>query len=261
MPIGRPSGRFLGTFVGFLMVGGILALLLSSYLLFTLPDIPQKEREIGLLLILLLGSFGFGTMFMVFGWVFLNQNNRIKVMRSMTKKNYGYVHIVTRGNVIMTKIKDFNRALLWMDDGVWEMNPNKIFKELGVSENLGDQAGMPIKAEHIHTISGIPSIFISIDSMKPLSFHMEKGDANPIDLAATLNGYIMNQAAKNMFFKKTMSIMLIIVCILIGANIFLTWQIYTLSEDIKPLLPRLVGIADSWDAIMAAAQTPTVVGG
>jgi hypothetical protein len=259
-PAGAPKryGSFMGTFVGFLMVGGIAALLLSCYLLLSQPNVPQSDRDLGILVILLLGSFGVGPLFMIFFMVFLHPVNRIKAKRAMTKKNYGYVNLVTRGNVIITKVMDFNTALLRTGSGIWEMNPRKIFKQVGIGQELDE--GVTIKAEDIHILSGIPSIYISIDTMKPLSFFVEKGDANPTDLAATLDGYIMNQLAKNMFFKKTFSIMIVIAIIVAGAAAVIAWQNHTDIATMMEDWPKVVDMSNQFQGVLEAAQQPKVVG-
>jgi hypothetical protein len=247
------------------IIGGILMLVLSSYLMVEMNKVnddatpEQKQdanskRNAGILVIMLLGATGFLPLGMFFGWMIVDPFQRAKAKRMMFKKNYGIVNFVSRGNKIISKIKDFDKDLLFIDEGVWVLEPNRVYKQSKDDCSTAEEEGNPILSRHIHTIIGIPVIFLDIDTMRPLTMFKNEGDANPIDLASTLKGYIMNQLAKNMFFKKTFTVMSILSITLIAVNLYFTYEIYNVTMDLKDLLPKLNSLADRMDALIKAGQ-------
>jgi hypothetical protein len=55
--------------------------------------------------------------------------------------------------------------------------------------------------------------------MLPLQFHMPKTISNPQQVGATTLGYINNQIAKNLFFKKSMQTFYVIMLALQAVNV------------------------------------------
>lgn len=253
-----------------LIIVGFLGLVISVYMLWNNPLITQdnptpeeleqgnQQRNAGVLALLLLGSAGFLPIGLILGWLIMDPFQRARVMRTMFKKNYGIVNFVSRGGKIIAKVKNFDMDLLFTNDGVWVLNPNRVFRLAKSGEGTEEEASNPISEKHITTVMGIPNLFLSIDTMEPLTFDKDEGGPNPIDLASTMKGYIMNQLAKNMFFKKTFTAVSILSIVLIIVDVYFTWEIYNVMMEIKDLLPQLKSLASNSGQIV---QTITQGGG
>lgn len=218
-------------------------------------EIGTQQRDMGFLIFFMFAVFFSIPIGLFVGWIFFDPFQRAKAKRFMLKKNYGIVNFVTKGNKIISKIKNFDHDLLWVDDGVWVLESNRVFLQEKTDETDKEEKSHPIRESDFQTLSGIPVLFLSIDTMRPLSFVKEKGDANPIDLASTLKGWVMSQLAKNMFFKKTFTAMSLITIVLLIVAVYFTWENYNVLQDLKDIMPALRSLADRSGDIVRAGQT------
>lgn len=216
--------------------------------------IGLEQRDIGFVVFFMFAIFFSVPIGLFLGWMFFDPYQRAKTKRFMLKKNYGIVNFVTKGNKIISKIKNFDHDLLWVDDGVWVLESNRVYKLDKVDENEKEEKSHPLQEDHFLSLTGIPVIFLSIDTMRPLTLHKQEGDANPIDLASTLKGWVMNQLAKNMFFKKTFTAMSLITIVLLIVVAYFTWENYTVLQELKDVLPALQRLADRSGDIVKAGQ-------
>lgn len=253
----------------FLILLGVIGIVISVMMLYYMVDSASEEdrasaqsrRDIGYVLILLLGATSFAPLGLMLGWFFGDPFQRAKIRRSITKKNYGIVNFVSKGARIMSTIKNFDYDILFVGDGVWILERNKVYMQDKNDGIMGTKAVYPILPEHVNSVIGIPVIFLDVDTMRPLSFHKEAGEANPIDLASTMKGYIMNQLAKNMFFKRTFMLLIIIVIATSVLNLGLTYQVYDMASKYDEFLPRLQALADKVDASLTPPVPAPVPGG
>lgn len=236
----------LNELINFLLVLGLISI-------FTVGFMYKSNLEV-VLGMLLLGSLGFLPLGFVLGWIFLDPYMRCKVLRWIRRKNYGIVHLVGRGKQITTLIKDFNKDLIWVDNNVWIIEPNKIYKYGKEGQTYA------ITSKHILTLSGVPTIFLSLDSMKPLDFYEETTKIKPEEIGATLRGWVYNQYAKAMFFKRTMEIIGIVTLVLIAVALYFGYQNYIMIHDqTLPLLETIkatCGKIASKNATIVITQTP-----
>jgi len=217
--------------------------------------IGTEQRNTGFLVFFMFAVFFSIPIGLFIGWIFFDPYQRAKAKRFMLKKNYGIVNFVTKGNKIISKIKNFDHDLLWVDDGVWVLEPNRVFLQEKIDESQREEKSHPIRESDFQTLSGIPVLFLDIGTMRPLSFQKENGDANPIDLASTLKGWVMSQLAKNMFFKKTFTAMSLITIVLLIVSVYFTWENYTVLQDLKDIMPALQTLADRSGDIVKAGHT------
>lgn len=234
-----------------IVVSGLMALIFSVYFYWIAntpkPDANPGEvirltnlRELGLLLMILLGSMGFGAPFLFLGYVLADPFQRAKVKRSVFKKNYGIVNFVSKGGKILSKIKDFDTDLIWVKDGVWSLESNRVFKQIKSDDPSGIEESYPIMEKHIQNIVGIPVLFLDMDTMRPLTFERHVGDVNPTDLGSTLKGWVMNQLAKNMFFKQTFTILMIIAIAAAGISAYFGYLNYTNTQKmLNDMMPKI----------------------
>lgn len=189
----------------------------------------------GILILSLLGSFFFLPIGVIIGWIFLDPFMRAKALRTLTKKNYGLVFLTGRGKNIITKVKNFNDDLIWIGkDKCWHISPSEV-KNLNKYEE-----SYSINDENISYFSGVPCLFLDIDSMKPLKFYKEKTPISPEEAGSALMGWTVNQLAKGMFFKRTMEIIFILILMIaIGAAFFAYSSNNLLHKEVIPLLQKI----------------------
>lgn len=196
--------------------------------------------------ILLLGGFFFLPIGAFVGWIFVDPFQRAKIYRSVRKKNYGIVNFVSKGQRIVSRIKNFDEDLLFVRDAVWHLEPNRVFTMTKEDTDAEISAQYPISPENIATVQGIPTLFLDMNTMRPLTFWKDQGEADPIDLGSTLKGYLMNQLQKNLFFKRTMQMSLILTIVMCFVA---TWFAYQnnmlLNEDIPQKLDKMQGQIDN----------------
>jgi len=162
---------------------------------------------------------------MLLGKLFLDPYIRCKIMRRMRGKNYAMVKFVHKGGQRSDiRIKDLDDDVIVQGTKVWVLNKGSIYHLNQEGYKVLDKS---ISTKNMLTNpSQVPEVYVDAESMYPLTFHSNKSQCNPQEVGAVLLGYVHNQIAKNMFFKKTQGmfnvIMLALCCIntMIGLMIF-----------------------------------------
>lgn len=191
------------------------------------------------IIIMLLGSMLFLPVGMVLGWAVLDPYVRCKILRKMTRKNYGIINFVGKGQKVISKIKNFEQALIWKKNEVWIISEEFIYQLSKDGDSIVEKG--KIKPESIVTlIDTIPVVFVDVDSMQPLSLARDRREGiNPLELGATLKAWVDNQLAKAMFLKSTYNIyFVIIIGCAIGAILF-GYINYTKLEEITETLKAM----------------------
>jgi len=197
--------------------------------------IAYTTGSTGTIILSLLGSFFFLPLGVIIGWILLDPFMRAKALRTIRKKNYGLVFLTGRGKNIITKVKNFDDDLIWIGkDKCWHISPSEVKNLNKYDEKYG------ISDENISYFSGVPCIFLDIDSMKPLKFYKEKTPISPEEAGSALMGWTVNQLAKGMFFKRTMELIFIIILFLAAAAAFFSYSVNTsIHDEIVPLLKEI----------------------
>lgn len=202
------------------------------------------------IIVLLLGSMMFLPVGMILGWAFLDPYVRCKIIRKMTHRNYGIVNFVGKGQKLISKIKNFEQALVWKKNEVWIIQEEFIYLLSKDGDSIVEK-GKIEPGNIITLIDTVPVIFVDVDSMQPLILSRDRREGvNPLELGATLKAWVDNQLAKAMFLKKTYDIyFLIVIGCSIGAVLFgyinyskldeLTNTMKALSSQIKAVLDAL----------------------
>jgi len=204
-----------------------LLLFLLFYLYHSLPIFTIIAILLGMVLFLPIGF--------LLGWVLLDTYMRCKILRFISKKNYGIVHIVSRGKRIITKIKDFDGSFIWIQDGIWYIDPEAVY----VLDK--EPVKHPINPDHINYISGVPVLYIDLDTAQPLSFYKITTPHSPKSLGGALKGWASVQKKKAIIGQKRQTqLIYLILLVAIAIAIFLSYQNYVfLQNKILPLLESL----------------------
>jgi hypothetical protein len=250
-----------------LIIAGLMAVVFSAYSLTLIyapkegasPEEMQRAENMkafSIIALILIGGMGLGPPFIFVGWLMADPLHRAKTKRTIFKKNYGVVNFVSRGKKILTKIKDFNCDTIWVKNAVWMMEPGRIFKKIRSEDSSEMEESWPITEKNIHDQIGIPEIYLDIDTMRPLEFdYMQKTPISPIDAGSTLKGWVFNELAKNLFVKRTLSIMLIIAIVAAACSAYIAFLSYQGTEDMKPVLKSIQDTVN----LMKQTQGPTVI--
>jgi hypothetical protein len=171
------------------------------------------HEEWVILIVLLLGSMMFLPVGMILGWAFLDPYVRCKILRKASRKNYGVINFVGKGQKIISKIKNFDQALIWKKNETWVITKEHVYQLSKDGDTIVEKS--KIDPESIVTlIDTVPMLFVDLDSMQPLSLARDRREGiNPLELGATLKAWVDNQLAKAMFLKKTMDMYLLIIVI------------------------------------------------
>jgi hypothetical protein len=219
----------------FVFIFAIIGLFFLMSLQYTIHD------DWIILVVLLLGSMMFLPVGMLIGWAMLDPYVRCKVLRKASRKNFGIINFVGKGQKIISKVKNFDTALIWKKNETWVITKEHVYQLSKDGDTIVEKA--KIDPESIVTlIDTVPVLFVDLDSMQPLSLARDRREGiNPLELGSTLKAWVDNQLAKAMFLKKTMDIYLLIILIVSVASAFLGYLNMTRMEDIGNQLKAVQG--------------------
>lgn len=200
-----------------------VSMFVSIFGIMVIIFIYQMVSEVSLVfaaVLMLFGMTAFLPIGFILGYLLLDPYMRCKMKRRMRGKNYAVVNFVHKGGKrIDVRIKDLDDDVvvqgtkLWIldKDGIYyiDKDDNKIFHKTIEPDSM------------ITRPNNVPELFLDAETMKPLAFQKTTTASTPQQVGAILLGYVNNQIAKNLFFKKTMTMFWIIslginACTLVG---------------------------------------------
>lgn len=206
----------------------------------------SPENDILMSIVFLVGIFLFLPIGMIVGWMTLDSFMRCKMIRKVTRKNYGIVNFVGKGKKIISKIKNFDADLVWIKNKCWALTKGGIYEIDKYGERINE--GDVIDPDGVLTITEtVPVLFIDMDSVEPLTFQKEGREGiMPEELGATLKGWVDNQMAKVMFLKRTMDayFMLVIIACFVAA-----YFAYTNNQMLTELDSTIQGLQSDIDSL------------
>jgi len=187
-------------------------------------------------LIILLGSMMFLPFGMILGWAMLDPYVRCKILRKTTKRNYGIINFVGKGQKIVSKVKNFDNTVVWKKNEAWVITKEHVYQLTKDGDTIVEKH--KIDPESIVTlIDTVPVLYVDIDSMQPLSLARDRREGiNPQELGATLKAWVDNQLAKSMFLKKTMDAYFIIIIVCAVASVGVGYLCLTRMDDLEAQL-------------------------
>ena len=229
------SKNMQGIVIGLAIIGIIFIMLVNNFL----------PNEAMYLIIILIGCFMFIPVGMIVGLVLLDIFMRCKILRKVTRRNWGIVNFVGKGKRLVSKIKNFDNGLIWQEDNCWVLAKNKIFQMTKDGNAVNE--GKTIEPDSILTlVDTVPVIFVDLDSMEPLSITLSgREPVYPSEIGSTCKAWMDIQRAKLLKGRKAMDILLIVVIICsVGAIAVsfltmgkvdeLTKMVQTLQNQITP---------------------------
>ena len=201
-----------------LVMACFMYLIFSAYLSMQDPEMSA----VYFIVVIIVGMFCWLPIGIPIGAILIDSYLRCRVLRFINpRKNYGVIHIVSKGHYIVTMVKDINESIIMKDEAIWGISKGYVY-------NFNKKVRHEIKSEHINYIANVPVIYLDYESMKPLTFHQEKTEISPKQLGSSLVGWAMVQKKKAIRSQKQVNYMYLIIAILIIVNIALTGYVYML---------------------------------
>jgi len=181
----------------------------------------QMTAEVSMSIALVLMLFGmlcFLPLGLLFGKLFLDPYVRCKVLRRVRGKNYGMVYFVHKGGQrVDIRIKNLDDDVVVQGTKLW------VLEKAGIYYTDIDDAYIKhatiSDASIVTSPNNVPILFLDAESMLPLRFFETKTKSNPQQVGATTLGYVNNQIAKNLFFKRSMQTFYVLMLVLQAINI------------------------------------------
>ena len=194
-----------------LFMGAMMFLLFSAFMY---QDDPEAGA-IYFIVVIIVGMISWLPLGIPIGAIIIDTHLRCKAMRLMMKRNYGLVHLVSKGHRITTMIKDLDESIIDRGESLWGISKGYIY-------NLSKKnIKHPITSENINYLANVPAIFLDFETMKPLTFHKEETTISPKQLGSSLVGWATVQKKKAVRLQKTTNYMYLIISALVIINMVL----------------------------------------
>lgn len=221
-----------GIVIGLAIVGLVFIIVLRNLL----------PNEAMYAIVIIIGSFMFIPVGMVVGWVMFDLFIRCKILRRVSKRNYGIVNFVGKGKRIVSKIKNFDHGLIWQKEDLWVLTKGKIYQQ--TKDGNAANEGYSLDPESVLTlVDTIPVIFVDMDSMEPLSITQQgRTPVYPSEIGSACKAWMDVQRAKLLANKKAMDILLLVAIICAIGAIVISALTYNKVEELTKLIKGMSGI-------------------
>jgi hypothetical protein len=117
---------------------------------------------------------------------------RCSMMRRILSKNYGVINLVqTDGKNIQRFIKNFDDDILELKNGIWIIKDGLIYIDKGEGSETKTGLG------EIKYISGVPTVYLSYESLAPLSLNSNlKTAINPTNVTPSIRSWLVLKATE-----------------------------------------------------------------
>jgi len=156
---------------------------------------------------------------------------RARLLRLITKRNYGIVTMRMKGRTLFRTLKNLDKDLLHFRKGVYLLLNSSIYK---VAED-GIKPHQSIEPSKVHFSATVPEIFLDVEDLAPLELArqklVDKATQNPTELEAVMSKEIALNDAENLRNKKdklqkmiVISIIVSVICIIAIALLYIQFQ-------------------------------------
>jgi len=191
-------------------------------------------------------------------------NFRIKIMRKLTKKNYGMVKFVHSNKLIKPVIANLDNDIIRFGEGLYILDKNTIKRE-GTTTPSSDI----VRENIIKFEEGIPTIYYDITDIMPIDFANSvkkvEGESDrfrlPSQVSATLNKEIAVEKAKIMkAFRTRQSLFMLIIVALIVVNLYFTYSIWSGNKTMTTTLNAINAAVNTIKGAMPATAVVVPAG-
>jgi len=233
------SGKVKEITITLAVLGIILVVVLNSYL----------PNDAMFALLIIIGATSFLPMGMIMGWLLFDPVMRCKILRKMSKRNYGVIQFVSHGGKMFPKIKNFDQSLILRNNECWVLAESRVYQM--TKDGNAINKGKEINAKNIVTyVDTVPVLFLDTHNMSPMKLTNE-GDSSvyPVEIGSQLKAWTDNQRAKMMAVKKMEDMMtMILIAASVGAVVICLitmTKVEEMSGTISALDERLQFLIES----------------
>ncbi len=194
------------------------------------------------LLVVMIGSIMFLPVGMLLGWITFDPYMRCKVLRKITKKNYGILHFVGKGGKMVPKIKNFDQGLIWKEDECWVIAKDFVYQITKDGNKINE--GKRIDPRNIVTlIDTVPTVFVDIDSFEPLRLSSEEREpVNPLEIGSVLKAWVDNQKAKILAGRGRVDIFIIATLLMSIVAVIISVMVLSRLDELKSSLSVILSM-------------------
>jgi len=223
------SGKTKEITITLAVVGIVLVVLLRNF-------IPNQAMY---LLLIIIGVTSFFPMGMMAGWIMFDPVMRCKIIRKVTKRNYGVVNFVGHGSKIIPKIKNFDESLIWKQNECWVLTKGKVY-QMTKDPNAITEGKVINDTSIVTYVDTVPVLFVDMHSMEPLELSgTDRVPVYPEEIGSALKAWVDNQRAKMMSLKKMEGNLMIILLICAAAAAGLAFMTMTKVEEMAETIQVL----------------------
>jgi len=189
--------------------------------------------EVDLVSLMIIAGFSMVVLALVFFLLgrIADTHFRAKVMRMITKKDYGILGIASQDRKNIRKIVvNFEKSVIKLGSQVWVIQSGRIYRQEKPETGFSFQNSKgELSVDTFRYEEGIPILYVDITNLKPLNFYpQETGKVPPEELGSFLSSWIANQIAKGMNVIAEYKTFLLIIIVL--AILILTLNVYILMK-------------------------------
>ena len=230
----------------------ILGSVMVGFLMFMYGYVDKADASIAALV----GSVMFIPLGIMIGAMF-SGGMRVKILRRITRKNYGIIKFIHSNRLIKPVITDLDKDIVRFANGVYIIDKHSIKRE------GEEEPSTHIIEEHkIKFEEGVPTIYYDIGDIMPIDFesHHEKTPETdkfrlPTQVSATLNKEIAVEKAKVMrAFKSRQDMMMLVILCLLVLSLYFS---YTQSTNSQKDTENINSMRDSVNSLKNAIVIPT----
>ena len=216
--------------------------------------------EVDIVMLIVLGSFGavFLGLFTFFIGRILDTHFRAKIMRTLTKKDYGILGIASQDRKNIRKVVvNFEHSIIKLGSQVWVINSGRIYRQEKPETGFSFQNSRgELSVDTFRYEEGVPILYVDITNLKPLNFYpQETGKVPPEELGSFLSSWIANQIAKGMNviaeYKTFLIIIIVLLIVVLMLNVYILMKLGDITN--LPAIKTVSTIAQNGSMVITGS--------
>jgi hypothetical protein len=216
--------------------------------------------EVDIVMLIVVGSFGmlFLGLFAFFVGRILDTHFRAKIMRTLTKKDFGILGIASQDRKNIRKVVvNFEHSIIKLGNQVWVINSGRIYRQEKPETGFSFQnARGELSVDTFRYEEGVPILYVDITNLKPLNFYpQETGKVPPEELGSFLSSWIANQIAKGMNviaeYKTFLLIIIVLLIVVLMLNVYILMKLGDITN--LPAIKAVSTIAQNGSMVITGS--------
>ena len=190
----------------------------------------------------------------------LDTHFRAKVMRIVTKRDYGILAIASQDRKNIRKVVvNFEHSVIKLGNDVWVIQSGRIYRQEKPETGFSFQNSRgEISVDTFRYEEGIPILYVDITNLKPLNFYpQETGKVPPEELGSFLSSWIANQIAKGMNvineYRTFLIIIIVLNIVLLCVLAYVLMGIGDIKTALKAGIPPITQLAQNGSMVITGS--------